>query len=100
MSTHYDEKGKFFTDVISKKRIEVVIRTSDQRIEGVVHARRGERLKDELNNTEQFLAVTEALIYGDQKEVLYQSDFLAINKDAIVWIFPLTGDDGEAGESE
>lgn len=100
MSTHYDEKGKFFTDVISKKRIPVIIQTSDQRIEGVVHARRGERLKDELNRNEQFLAVTEALIYEGQQETLFNSDFLAINKDAIVWIFPSEGEDNEVVETE
>ena len=100
MTTHYDEKGKFFTDIISKKDINVTIQTITHRIEGIVHARRGERLKDELNTDEKFLAVTDAIIFGSDNSKEYTVNFLAIHKKNILWIFPTSGDEIAIGEVE
>jgi hypothetical protein len=93
MSTHYDEKGKFFTDIISKKAIPVTIQTTSNRIEGIVHVRRGERLKDELNSSEQFLAVTDATIFNNEGAEVYQVNFLAVHRNNIIWIFPTNGEE-------
>jgi len=98
MSTHYDEKGKFFTDVISKKNIPVTIQTLHNRIKGAVHIRRGERLKDELNSAEQFLAVTDAIIFDLQGAELNRMGFLVLNRDNIIWLFPTNGEDTSTGE--
>ncbi|MGD8458228.1 MAG: hypothetical protein PVF83_17770 [Anaerolineales bacterium] len=98
MSTHYDEKGKFFTEIISKKSIPVRIQTKDNRIDGIMHIRRGERFKDELNHSEQFLAITDAVISDNNNAELYQTDFLAVNRNNIVWIFPLNGEDESSGD--
>lgn len=93
MSTHYDEKGKFYTEIISKKNVPVSIQTLHNRIEGIVHIRRGERLKDELNISEVFLAVTDAVIYDNDNNELHRIDFLALNRNNIMWIFPKDGKD-------
>lgn len=93
MTTHYDEKGKFFTDIISKKSVPVVMQTTTHRIEGNVHIRRGERLKDELDREENFLAVTEAKIFNSDNQPIYSSSFLSVAKINIVWIFPINGAD-------
>jgi hypothetical protein len=98
MSTHYDEKGKFFTDIISKKDIPVTIQTLQNSIQGIVHIRRGERLKDELNEAEQFLAVTNAVIFDNQGVEVLRVDFMAINRDHIIWIFPQNGGDEDLGD--
>lgn len=95
MTTHYDEKGKFFTDIISKRSVPVIIQTGKHRIEGNVHIRRGERLKDELDREENFLAVTEANIFDSDNEQIYSSSFLSVAKTNIVWIFPINGADEE-----
>ena len=100
MTTHYDDKGKFYTDIISKKDINVTIQTTTHRIEGIVHARRGERLKDELNTEEKFLAVTDAIIFGSDNSKEYTVNFLAIHKNKIIWIFPTSGDEIAIGEVE
>jgi hypothetical protein len=98
MSTHYDEKGKFFTDIISKRNIPVIIQTITNRMEGIVHVRRGERLKDELDSSEKFMAVTDVVIFDSQGAELYRVEFLAINRNKIVWIFPTDGEEGYIGE--
>ena len=88
MSIRYDEKGKFFTDVITKDAVSSNIQTLVSRIEGNVHVRLNERVKDELNRGEQFLAVTDARIYNMQGQKLYEAEFMLINRDHVIWIVP------------
>lgn len=95
MTIHYDEKGKFFTDIISKKSVPVIIQTATNRIEGLVHVRRGERLSDELEQETNFLAVTEAKIYGAENQILYRTEFLSVAKENVIWIFPVNGETEE-----
>ena len=89
MVFEYDDKGKFFTEVITKDRILTHIQTKTHDIRGYVHVRKGDRLSDELNIDCRFLAVTEAKIYNPDGEVLYTSDFLAVNREHIVWLMPI-----------
>lgn len=88
MSIRFDDKGKFFTDVISKEAVPVIIQTLTHRIQGQVHIRPGERLKDEINQGEAFFAVTEATVYDHSGKKLYRCDFLAINREHIIWLLP------------
>ncbi len=85
----YDEKGKYFTEVVTKDKVIAHIQTEDYRVRGYVHVRRGERLSDELNNETMFLAVTNAEIFSPAGELLFISDFLAINRQHIVWLMPI-----------
>ncbi|MDT8897761.1 hypothetical protein QYE77_05735 [Thermanaerothrix sp. 4228-RoL] len=90
MVTQFDEKGKFFTRVITKRPVNVVIQTPTHRIYGQVHVRPDERLKDELDQTGAFLAVTEATIYDTTGEqIVLRTHFLALQVQQIVWITPL-----------
>jgi hypothetical protein len=61
MVTQYDEKGKIFTQVISKKPVPVII---------------------------QNIAVTEASVLDDQGSPIYTCDFVTLNKEQIIWIIP------------
>ncbi len=86
MTINYDEKGKFFTSVISKDTVKARIQTTAQIIEGDVHVRRDCRLKDELDNGEPFLAVTDAHVFNSNGEELFCTRFIAVRRDQIIWI--------------
>ena len=89
MTIQFNEKGKFFTDIISKIPIPANIQTFTHRIEGNVYTRENKRLIDELTNESQFLAVTDAVIFDKHDKPIYQCEFLSINKLNIVWIIPV-----------
>jgi hypothetical protein len=85
----YDEKGKIFTQVIPKQPIHVVVQTVHNLIEGSVHARPNQRLKDEINEgRDRFLAVTDATVFDLQKVELFRTSFLLLNLENIIWIIP------------
>ena len=88
MSIQYDEKGKFFTDVVPKIPVHAVIQTTGQVVRGMVHVREGERLKDELDRDEPFLAVTDASVSGPDGQALFQAAFIAVQRSQIIWVFP------------
>ena len=105
MSLRFDDKGKFFTEVVSKEAIPVIIQTPTNHIQGNIHIRPGERLRDAINESEVFIAITEVVIYDLAKKEQYRSEFLALNRAHIIWILPTNpissdGDeDGPEGES-
>lgn len=88
MVTQFDDKGKIFTQVISKKPVAVIIQTKRQIIRGIIHVRPTERVIDELNHTQTFIAVTDAIVLDGQGKVLYTSNFLTLNTEHIIWIIP------------
>jgi len=98
MRVRYNEKGKYFTDVIPKRPVKAVIKTVTNLIKGVVYVHPEKRLKDELEKTEKFLAVTNAEILDDKGEVIFESNFLAINIYHVVWLIPDESDDLEEEE--
>jgi hypothetical protein len=60
-----------------------------------------ERVKDELNRGEQFLAVTDAIIFNLQGQKLYDAEFMLINRDHVIWIVPadeIVGDQDGGGK--
>ena len=103
MSIRFDEKGKFFTDVISKETVHVIIQTVIHQIHGTLHVRPNERLRDEINRSEQFIAITNASIMDNNGKLLYQCEFFAINVDQIIWILPeseiIDANDNDGGAS-
>lgn len=99
MSIEYDEKGKYYTNVIHKTPVPALIQTTANQVRGLVHVRSDERLKDELENEEQFIAVTEAAVSDASGRTIYSSPFLAVRKDQIVWLMPLTEEQAGGGES-
>jgi hypothetical protein len=88
MTIEFDDKGKIFTEVVSKVSIPAVVQTTEHLIRGNVHVRRDERLKDELDRDELFLAITDASIIGTDGQTLYQTRFLAVRRAQIVWVMP------------
>ena len=88
MNIRYDDKGKFFTDVITKDAVPSIIQTLVSRIQGNMHVRINERVKDELNRGEQFLALTDVVVFNLQGEKIREAEFMLINRDHILWIIP------------
>ena len=97
MVLEYDEKGKFYTDIIKKEVVFAQIHTPANRIMGYIHIRIGDRLSDEINQDRLFLAVTGAEIFDLAGELLYTSDFLAVNRQQIIWLMPVEGQKVQAG---
>jgi hypothetical protein len=98
MSLEFNEKGKYFTDIISKAAVPAVIQTVMHRIEGSVHIRLDERVKDELDRNEPFLAVTNAKVFGLDGAVLYETDFMSVSRSQIVWVIPSENTASSGGE--
>lgn len=88
MTIEYDEKGKIFTDIVSKVAVQATIQTTTHILRGHIHVRRDQRIKDELDNNENFLAVTEVSVLGPDGQTLFQAPFLAVRRSHIVWVIP------------
>ena len=86
----FDERGKIFTKVIKKVAVNVIIQTTSQLIHGKFYIKPEERFSDEINRGEEFLPVTNAVIYSIEGQILYETNFLSINRSQIIWIFPNT----------
>jgi hypothetical protein len=99
MYASFEEKGKIYTEIVTKAPIEVLIQTSQQLIRGMVHIRPQDRLKEELDKQEIFLAITDAVVVDENGIEKYQTNFIAINRSHIIWIIPIS-DLKEAGSSE
>lgn len=71
--------------------VAVAVRTPDQLLVGLMHARPHKRLKDELNgNSDHFVAVTEARVYdGAGLRLLYESSVVLVDSGSIVSVTPL-----------
>ena len=88
MATQYDEKGKHFTEVISKVAIPVTVQTVAQKIEGSIHIRHNQRISDELGRNDPFLPMTAAKVFDGEGRLQYECDFISIRRSQIVWIIP------------
>lgn len=89
MDVRVDHKGKYFTERVSKRRVSVIARTPDAIIHGTACLTPDNRLKDELNNGEVFIAITDAQVKDVCDEsVLYEAETLLVNKHQLIWIIP------------
>ena len=95
MTFEYDDKGKVFTNFVSKQPVIALVQTTTHQIRGTIHIRSGERVKDELDRDELFLAVTDASIVGADGQVLHHAGFVAVRRNQIVWLMPERPEGGE-----
>ncbi len=93
MSVRFDDKGKYFTSIVTKEPKAVILQTLLHRIEGNIHTRRDERLKEAVNVDGEFIAVTDAIIYNSQGMKVFENDFILVNSEHIVWIYPIINED-------
>jgi hypothetical protein len=88
MTIEYDEKGKVFTDIVTKMPVFVTIQTTTHLMRGHMHVRRDQRVKDELDQDEKFLALTDVQVQGPDGQTLFHAPFIAVRRDQIVWVMP------------
>lgn len=98
MTLWVDAKGKVFTNVVQKDEVPVLIQTVTGLVHGHVYVRPDQRLIDEINDGDRFMAVTNAQVLDAQGQVAYVSNFLTLNKEHVVWIRP--DDEVETGQPE
>jgi hypothetical protein len=74
----------------NKDRVDVVIVTTQYRIEGEMYVLAGSRLTDALNSkAKDFFAITDARVFDTSSgEVLYKPEYIAVARASIVAIFP------------
>lgn len=90
-----DEKGKIFTEVITKRPVYATLQTTTHLLRGNIHVRRDQRIKDELDLDEKFVAVTDVDVLTLDGQVLFHTPFLAVNRAYIVWVLPEQNKTGE-----
>ena len=95
MTIEYDEHGKIFTDIVSKVSVYVTIQTTSHMMRGRIHVPRAQRVKDELDRDENFLALTDVHVQGPDGQTLFHSPFLAVKRSHIVWVMPERTSEGE-----
>ncbi len=96
MNYEYEEKGKIFTDVVSKTAMYATIQTTTHLLQGHIHVRRDQRMIDELDLDENFLAVTDVSVLGADGQTLFQAPFLAVRRTHIIWVIPEQKTDEES----
>ena len=100
MVTRIDHNGKVFTDQVRKQKVATIIQTETHRIRGVLFHDSDGRLKDDLNNPEQFVALTDAEFLSPNGQVYERAEFVALSKRHIVWVMPALTDDQSAAGNE
>ncbi len=88
MTIEYDDKGKIFTDIVSKVAVHATIQTTMHLLRGRIHVRRDQRVIDELDANENFIAITDVTVLGADGQTLFQAPFLAVHRSHIVWVVP------------
>jgi hypothetical protein len=88
VTIEYDDKGKYFTNIVSKNGIPATIQTQMHLIQGYIHVKADERVIDELNKAEPFLAVTDAHLFDADGNEIMASNFVTINRSHIIWLVP------------
>lgn len=91
MDLHIDDRGKYFTQRISKESVDAMVRTTDHFIVGNVYVRPDQRLKDELNSDHgRFVAITNARVYDALGErLLFATNFLLVTYEHVILISPV-----------
>jgi hypothetical protein len=88
MTIEYDDKGKRFTDIVTKQPVYATVQTTKQLLRGNIHVRRDQRIKDELDLDDKFIAITDVSILSADGQVIFQAPFLAVNRAHIIWVLP------------
>lgn len=89
MPLQIDDKGKYFTERINKRGLLVTLSVRGNRVQGTVHLAPDHRLKDEMNNDEQFIALTDAKLWDSTAmQIFRETNLIIVNKTQVDWIYP------------
>lgn len=90
MDYRVDEKGKYYTNYVNKRPLGVQVFTQGTVVSGTMHVMLGNRLKDELNRDERFVAITDAQVNDPQSgALLCEGAVILLNKEQIAWLVPM-----------
>ena len=89
MTGWYNEKGKYFTEKLNKDLVKALIQTTSARIQGYLHIRKDERVLDAVNNSSQYIALTDDKILDSDGNGHLDFEFITLNRDQIIWILPM-----------
>jgi len=92
-----DRGSGFQVPRIETTPIQVIVQTATNRITGQLHLRESERIKDALNTSDDFIALTGVKVFDQLgMSLLYETPFLAINRSSLSWVLE---DGGNLGVS-
>ena len=77
MPVRFDKKGMYYTEKVTKDKIKVTIQTVVDKLSGYLHVQPDKRLKDDLNDSSGFLALTNGIAHNPLGEEIHSFDFLA-----------------------
>ena len=101
MDYRLDEKGKYYTTHVSKRAAPVVVSVAGALISGAMHLILDNRIKDELNGGERFVAITGAEVReGATGKLLYEAATVILNKDQIAWVVTTQESDESTGHHD
>lgn len=87
MSNNPQKNPQFPKHVIQTTMLPIVLQTSTNRIKGKLHLRENERIKDALNTSDNFIALTEVKVFDvEGLSLIYETGFLAVNLTKINWV--------------
>jgi hypothetical protein len=77
-----------YKSMVKKVKINTIIRTAGEKIEGDVHCLPNMRLLDLMNSdVDKFVPVSNAAVYDEESgKLLYEVPFMAVNKSHIIVI--------------
>lgn len=83
---------------VETKAVAVIVQTGSNRMRASMHLRENERIKDALNTSDDFIALTGVKVFDEQGlTLLYETPFLAINRRRMIWVIE---DGGNIGVSD
>ena len=87
MSEASNSAPEYSGPVIETRETPAIVQTDTNRIRGKLHLRENERIKDALNTSDTFIAITEAKVFDvEGLALLYETGFLALNRQKVVWV--------------
>jgi len=86
--------------LVETTAIYVILQTSSNRIKASIHLRERERIKDALNTSDDFIALTGVKVFDEMGlSLLYETPFMAINRNQLVWVIEDGGNLGVSKEN-
>ena len=83
---------------IETTAVPVIVQTASNRMKANIHLRENERIKDALNTSDDFIALTGVKVFDAQGLTLqYETPFLAINRRELIWVIEDGGNLGVSG---
>jgi hypothetical protein len=77
-----------YFDKINKVSVNVIIKTDDNIIIGDLYIRPQNRIMDELDHADTFVALTNAIVLDNTGKVRFKTHFMTINTQKIVYVIP------------